>query len=63
MGEDTRDGAGCCWCWQYGRCLSECPTAAHPRPVPFIDSTWKPAALALMCAPREATKETTDGDG
>lgn len=37
-----------CWCWQYGRCLVDCPTADHPRPVPFIDATWKRAAYALM---------------
>lgn len=41
-----------CWCWQYGRCLVDCPTAGHPRPRPFVDSTWKSAALELMHNPR-----------
>ena len=37
-----------CWCWQVGRCLIDCPTADHERPVPFVDATWKRAAFALM---------------
>lgn len=41
---------GRCWCWQYGRCLalSDCPTAAHPRPKPLFDRVWALEATRLM---------------
>lgn len=29
-----------CWCYQYGRCLVDCPTADLPRPMPFTDAEW-----------------------
>lgn len=54
-----------CWCWQYGRCLVECPTANHPRPRPLTDAAWKAAAYALMgkadCACGIRTSASKDG--
>lgn len=29
-----------CWCWQYGRCLVDCPTADLPHPNPMTDANW-----------------------
>jgi hypothetical protein len=29
-----------CWCWQHGRCLTDCPTADLPPPVPMTDAHW-----------------------
>ncbi len=29
-----------CWCWQYGRCLTDCPTAHLPKPQPMTDENW-----------------------
>lgn len=32
-----------CWCWQYGRCLTDCPTADLPPPRPMTDANWRRA--------------------
>lgn len=33
-----------CWCWQYGRCLTDdCPTCDVPNPVPMTDENWRRA--------------------
>ena len=37
-----------CWCWQYGRCLVDCPTADLPRPKPMTDENWKRSYLEVM---------------
>lgn len=42
-----------CWCWQYGRCLVDCPTADLPKPLPFTsEAAWRDAALTAMRAVR-----------
>ena len=37
-----------CWCWQMGRCLTDCPTADLPRPVPMTDANWKRAWMDVI---------------
>ncbi len=41
-----------CWCWQYGRCLTDCPTADLPRPPILTTAVWLPAYEAVMAAKR-----------
>jgi len=36
-----------CWCWQHGRCLTDCPTADTPHPNPMTDENWKRAYRAV----------------
>ena len=36
-----------CWCWQYGRCLTDCPTAGIPHPNPMTDENWERAYRAV----------------
>lgn len=41
-----------CWCLQWGRCLTECPTADLPRPVPFItDENWRKSYADVVARP------------
>jgi len=37
-----------CWCWQYGRCLVDCPTADLPMPHPMTDANWRAAYDAVL---------------
>lgn len=30
-----------CWCYRYGRCLVDCPTADLPSPKPLTDENWQ----------------------
>lgn len=41
-----------CWCWQYGRCFTDCPTADLPRPSNLTTAVWLPAYEAVMAAKR-----------
>lgn len=29
-----------CWCYRFGRCLVDCPTADLPKPVPMTEENW-----------------------
>ena len=48
---------GSCWCWQYGRCLGpdRCVTWTEPRPMPFTNTEWKRAYMALRYGTQEVT--------
>lgn len=37
-----------CWCWQYGRCLVDCPTADLPPPIPMTADNWRRAYAEVM---------------
>ena len=43
-----------CWCWQYGRCLVDCPTADLPRPKPLTDANWRKAWRQVKAGPYPA---------
>ena len=37
-----------CWCYRFGRCLTDCPTADLPKPVPMTDESWQRAYYAAI---------------
>lgn len=50
-----------CWCWQWGRCLTVCPTADLPRPVPFTDDNWHRAWIELRLSNNSKPVEVPRG--
>lgn len=43
-----------CWCYRYGRCLTGCPTADLPAPVPLTDENWRSGYAEALASRREA---------
>lgn len=39
-----------CWCYQYGRCLVNCPTADVAPPAPLLDAEWRAAYVEALRA-------------
>lgn len=52
-----------CWCWQYGRCLVDCPTADLPKPVPMTDENWYQAYRRVMADRAQIDSSGTEPEG
>jgi hypothetical protein len=50
-----------CWCYRYGRCLSnDCPTACFTPPVPLTDQAWQQAYASVLTGEYVAAAPPTE---